>query len=129
MKNSCALVAVLLLSLASYSEGQSLRSLVVENHYSYIPSDQARFPTLIAIPQAAGNGHDISWREAWIRHCGRSTGAGYWQWHDSRLSESSCGRFLDRHSAISRVFQWPLVTQRRHFRVIVKYIPELTNFC
>ena len=54
MKHACALIAVLLLSLPSSSFSQTLRDLVAENHYPYIPSDQGRFPTLVAIPGCSG---------------------------------------------------------------------------
>ena len=54
MKYVYALMAVLLLSPPGISFGQSLRDLVVKNHYSYIPSDQGSFPTLVAIPGCSG---------------------------------------------------------------------------
>lgn len=54
MKYACAFIAVLLLSLPVFPSGQTLRDLVVENHYSYIPSKQGHFPTLIAIPGCSG---------------------------------------------------------------------------
>ena len=54
MKYAYALMAVLLLSLPGISLGQTLRELVVENHYSYIPSAHGHFPTLIAIPGCSG---------------------------------------------------------------------------
>ena len=58
MKHACALIAGLLLSLPSLSSGQTLRDLVAENHYSYIPFEQGRFPTLIAIPGCSGISSD-----------------------------------------------------------------------
>ncbi len=58
MKYAYALMAVLLLSLPRFSFGQTLRDLVVENHYSYVPSDQGHFPTLIAIPGCSGISSD-----------------------------------------------------------------------
>jgi dienelactone hydrolase len=54
MKHASALIAVLLLSLPGSTSSQTLRDLVVENHYSYIPSGQGRFPTLVAIPGCSG---------------------------------------------------------------------------
>ena len=54
MKHAYALTAILLLSLPGLSFGQTLRDLVVENHYSFIPSGQGNFPTLIAIPGCSG---------------------------------------------------------------------------
>jgi len=58
MKYACALIAVLLVSLPGVSSDQTLRDLVVENHYSYIPADQGRFPTLVAIPGCSGISSD-----------------------------------------------------------------------
>lgn len=58
MKSAFALIAVLLLSLPGFSSGQNLRDLVAENHYSYIPSDQGQFPTLIAVPGCSGISSD-----------------------------------------------------------------------
>ena len=58
MKLACAMTAVLLLSLPGLSSGQTLRDLVAENHYSYIPSDHGQFPTLIAIPGCSGISSD-----------------------------------------------------------------------
>jgi dienelactone hydrolase len=58
MKHACALIAVLLLSLPGFSSGQTLRDLVAENHYAYIPSDQGHFPTLVAIPGCSGISSD-----------------------------------------------------------------------
>ena len=63
MKHACALIAVLLLSLPGFSSSQTLRDLVAENHYSYIPSGQGRFPTLIAIPGCSGISSDNSTAE------------------------------------------------------------------
>lgn len=54
MKYAYALIAVLLLSLPGFSSGQILRDLIAENHYSYVPSGQGRFPTLVAIPGCSG---------------------------------------------------------------------------
>jgi dienelactone hydrolase len=56
-------MAALLLLLPGYSFGQSLRDRIVENHYSYIPSDQGRFPTLIAMPGCSGISSDNSTAE------------------------------------------------------------------
>ena len=58
MKYANALMVVLLLSLSGFSSGQTLRDLVIENHYSYIPSEQGHFPTLIAIPGCSGISSD-----------------------------------------------------------------------
>lgn len=58
MKYASALIAVLLVSLPGISSGQTLRDLLVENHFSYIPSDQGRFPTVIAIPGCSGISSD-----------------------------------------------------------------------
>ena len=58
MRYAYALIAVLLLSLSGFSSGQTLRDLVIENHYSYIPSEQGQFPTLIAIPGCSGISSD-----------------------------------------------------------------------
>jgi dienelactone hydrolase len=58
MKHACTLIALLLLSLPGFSSGQTLRDLVADNHYSYIPSDQGHFPTLIAIPGCSGISSD-----------------------------------------------------------------------
>ena len=58
MKNAYALVVAILLLLPVSSFGQSLRDRVVDNHYAYIPDDQGRFPTLIAIPGCSGISSD-----------------------------------------------------------------------
>jgi len=64
MKYAYTLVAVLLLSVPGFSFGQSLRDRVIENHYAYIPADQGRFPTLIAIPGCSGISSDNPAAEA-----------------------------------------------------------------
>jgi dienelactone hydrolase len=58
MKIAYALVVAILLLLPVSSFGQSLRDRVVDNHYAYIPDDQGRFPTLIAIPGCSGISSD-----------------------------------------------------------------------
>lgn len=58
MKSAYALIAVLILSLPGFSSGETLRNLVAKNHYSYVPSDHGRFPTLIAIPGCSGISSD-----------------------------------------------------------------------
>jgi dienelactone hydrolase len=58
MKHACGLITVLLLSLPGFSSSETLRDLIAENHYSYIPSDQGRFPTLVAIPGCSGISSD-----------------------------------------------------------------------
>jgi len=70
LKQACALIAVLLLSLPGFSFGQTLRNIVAENHYSYIPSGQGRFPTLVAIPGCSGISSDYPTAEEsnpWLR--------------------------------------------------------------
>jgi dienelactone hydrolase len=58
VKYTCALMVVLLLSLPGLLFGQTLRDRVVENHYSYVPSGQGRFQTLVAIPGCSGISSD-----------------------------------------------------------------------
>ncbi len=58
MRHACTWVAALLLLLPGLSSGQSIRDLVRENHYSYIPSGQGRYPTIIAIPGCSGISSD-----------------------------------------------------------------------
>ena len=58
MKNASTIVAVLLVLLPGISSGQTLRDLLVENHFSYIPSAQGQFPTIIAIPGCSGISSD-----------------------------------------------------------------------
>ena len=58
MKNASALVVAILLLLPASSFGQTLRDRVIDNHYAYIPDDQGRFPTLIAIPGCSGISSD-----------------------------------------------------------------------
>ena len=58
MKHACGLIAVLLLSLPGFSSSQTLRDLIAEYHYSYIPSDQGRFQTLVAFPGCSGISSD-----------------------------------------------------------------------
>ena len=54
MKKAFATVVAILFLLPVSSPGQTLRDLVIENHYAYIPSDKGYFPTLIAIPGCSG---------------------------------------------------------------------------
>jgi len=58
MRYGCFLVALLLLSLSVPSSGQSLRDQIIENHFAYIPSDEGRFKTLIAMPGCSGISSD-----------------------------------------------------------------------
>lgn len=58
MKYAYALVAALLLSLSGLSFSQTFRDRIVDNHYAYTPSDQGRFPTLIAMPGCSGISSD-----------------------------------------------------------------------
>lgn len=58
MKNAYALVVAILLLLPVSSFGQSLRDRIIDNHYAYIPNDQGRFLTLIAIPGCSGISSD-----------------------------------------------------------------------
>jgi dienelactone hydrolase len=58
MKYAYALVAALLLSLSGLSFSQTFHDRIVDNHYAYIPSDQGRFPTLIAMPGCSGIASD-----------------------------------------------------------------------
>ena len=59
MKFACALVASLLLFfLPNLSLGQTLRDQIVDNNFAYIPSNEGRFPTLIAIPGCSGISSD-----------------------------------------------------------------------
>ena len=55
---SWVLVLVLLLSLPVPSSGQSLRDQIIENHFAYVPSDEGRFKTLIAMPGCSGISSD-----------------------------------------------------------------------
>ena len=57
-RHTSAVIAVLLVSLPGISSGQVLRDLLIENHFSYVPSDQGRFPTVIAIPGCSGISSD-----------------------------------------------------------------------
>jgi len=52
------MVAVLLLSLPVPSSGQSLRDQIIENHFAYVPSDEGRFKTLVALPGCSGISSD-----------------------------------------------------------------------
>lgn len=58
MKYASALIAVLLASVPGISSGQTLRDVLIEHHFSYIPSGQGRFPTMIAIPGCSGISSD-----------------------------------------------------------------------
>ena len=58
MKCACALIAGLLFLQPGLSSGQSLRDLIVESHYAYIPAEQGPSPTLIAIPGCSGISSD-----------------------------------------------------------------------
>ncbi len=58
MKNAYALVVAILLLLPVSSFGHSLRDRIIDNHYAYIPDDQGRFLTLIAIPGCSGISSD-----------------------------------------------------------------------
>lgn len=57
-RHTSAVIAVLLVSLPGISSGQILSDLLVENHFSYVPSDKGRFPTVIAIPGCSGISSD-----------------------------------------------------------------------
>jgi dienelactone hydrolase len=58
MKNTSVLVVAILLLLPASSLSQILRDLVIDNHYAYIPNEEGRFPTLIAIPGCSGISSD-----------------------------------------------------------------------
>ncbi len=64
MKYQNALIALLLLALPIISFGQSLRELVLDNHYLYVPSAQGRLPTIIAVPGCSGISSDDRSAEA-----------------------------------------------------------------
>ena len=51
-------IAVFAISNPTESVEQSLRELIIQNHYEYVPAGQGRFPTLIAIPGCSGISSD-----------------------------------------------------------------------
>ena len=58
MRYGYVMLALLLLSLPEPSSGQSLRDQIVENHFAFIPSEEGRFKTLIAMPGCSGISSD-----------------------------------------------------------------------
>jgi dienelactone hydrolase len=58
LKFACALVTSLLFLLPNIAFGQTLRDQIVDNHFAYIPSNEGRSPTLIAIPGCSGISSD-----------------------------------------------------------------------
>jgi len=58
MKNAYVLIVAILLLLPAPSFCQTLRDRVIDNHYAYIPNEEGRFPTLIAIPGCSGISSD-----------------------------------------------------------------------
>jgi dienelactone hydrolase len=44
----------LLLSFPTVATEQSLRERIINNHYAYVPGEERRFPTLIAMPGCSG---------------------------------------------------------------------------
>lgn len=58
MKNASVLVVSILLLSPALSFCQTLRDRIIDNHYTHIPHEEGRFPTLIAIPGCSGISSD-----------------------------------------------------------------------
>ena len=59
LKFVCALAASLFfLFLSNNTSGHNLRDQIIAHHFAYVPSNDGRFPTLVAIPGCSGISSD-----------------------------------------------------------------------